>query len=230
MNIRGFCLIIFLILTASCFANLEMKVDSGVSMPWSGFLEVSDSERTQLLMKNDFRAYFLPTVGYEISGEHLIELSFFHFTVKSTFEATDTDPLASYESMFKHDVLLLTYMYILPELDRFSLQLGVQGRLWFKQLTLTGSKTFDRKVSDLSFGPAADLRLQMNDKVFIGLDVSTGLGKGNGFIDMFAGLHFEGPFYYVRAGTRYWSVTNSFDNDRFFLSFVNLGVQFCAVF
>ena len=32
----------------------------------------------------------------------------------------------------------------------------------------------------------------MNDKVFIGLDVSTGLGKGNGFIDMFAGLHFEG--------------------------------------
>ncbi|MBN2218917.1 MAG: hypothetical protein JW697_01430 [Kosmotogaceae bacterium] len=229
MSIRGFGLVIFLFLATCCLANLKLKVESGVTMPWSGFLEVSDSEIAQLLVRNNFRAYFLPTVGYEISGEHLIELSISHFSVKSTFEATGTDS-SSYESMFQQDEVSLTYMYILPELDRFSLQLGVQGRLWFKQLTLTGSKTFDRKVSDLSFGPAADLRLQMNDKVFIGLEVSTGLGKGNGFIDMFVGLHFEGPFYYARAGTRYWSVTNSFDNDRFFLSFVNLGVQFCAVF
>jgi hypothetical protein len=85
-------------------------------------------------------------------------------------------------------------------------------------------------MTDFGFGPAADIKLKMNDQVFVALEVATGLGKGNGFIDFYTGLHFEGPFYYVRAGSRYWSLTNSFDGDRLFLSFVSLGAQFCAYF
>ncbi|MDI9369118.1 hypothetical protein [Mesotoga sp. BH458_6_3_2_1] len=217
-------------ITAFSSAKFELKVESGVSMPWNGSLEIGGSESTELLERNSFRAYFVPTVGYRFSQEHLIEFSLSHFTVNSSFEATGTEVPFRYESAFRQDAISLTYRYILPDLDRFSLQLGVQGRLSFKRITLSGSREYDHKLTDFSFGPAADINLKMNDRVFVGLEISTGLGKGNGFVDIFAGLHFVGPFYYIRVGSRYWSVTNSFDKNRLSLSFVNFGAQFSSSF
>lgn len=231
MSLRRICLILLLLsVTAVSSAKFELKVESGVSMPWKGSLEMGGSESAELLERNSFRAYFVPTVGYEFSQEHLMEFSLSHFTVNSSFEATGTEVPFQYESAFRKDTISLTYRYILPDLDRFSLQLGVQGRLSFKRITLSGSREYDQKLTDFSFGPAADIRLKMNDRVFVGLEISTGLGKGNGFVDIFAGLHFAGPFYYIRVGSRYWSVTNSFDQDRLSLSFINFGAQFSSSF
>ena len=228
---RRLCLFAFmgLIAVLGC-AKFELKAESGFAMPWNGFLEQAGSGKTDLLDRSNFRAYFIPTAGYEFFQDHLIEVSIVHFSVNSSLEATGTESLITYESMFRQDVLSVTYGYALPVLDRFSLQLGVQGRLLFKQIDLTGSEQYSGKMTDFGFGPAADIKLKMNDQVFVALEVATGLGKGNGFIDFYTGLHFEGPFYYVRAGSRYWSLTNSFDGDRLFLSFVSLGAQFCAYF
>jgi len=231
MSLRRICLILLLLsIAAFSSAKFELKVESGVSMPWNGSLEMGGSESTELLDRNSFRAYFVPTVGYGFSQEHLIEFSLSHFTVSSSFEATNTEVPYQYESAFRQDTILLTYRYILPDLDRFSLQLGVQGRLSFKRITLSGSKEYDHKLTDFSFGPAADIRLKMNDRVFVGLEISTGLGKGNGFVDVFTGLHFAGPFYYIRVGSRYLSATNSFDQNRLSLSFMDFGAQFSSSF
>jgi len=221
---------LLVLLPAVALATLDIQVESGVAMPWRGYLQQSGEERTEVFDRGLFRAYLQATLGYTLEDVHNIEVQISSFSLESTPGFYVAAPAEEYFSSFAQQTLRLRYRYVLPPLDRFSLRLGLQGSLFLKGLSLSGSKEYTNKWSDLSFGPAAEIRFSLNNIVSLAIEVEAGLGKGNGFLDLFAGLNFDGPFYYVRTGTRYVMSSSFSETEILSVSFWHFGAQFRASF
>ncbi|MBP7201385.1 MAG: hypothetical protein KBA21_11670, partial [Mesotoga sp.] len=74
------------------------------------------------------------------------------------------------------------------------------------------------------------ISLSMNEIVSLVMEVEAGIGRDNGFLDIFTGLNLSGPFYFVRAGIRYISTNGFSGGEALSASFWNFGAQFRAVF
>jgi hypothetical protein len=221
---------LLVLLPAVALATLDIQVESGVAMPWRGYLQQSGEERTEVFDRGLFRAYLQATLGYTIEDVHNIEIQVSSFSLESSPASYVAASSEEYVSSFGQQTIRLRYRYVLPPLERFSLRLGLQGNLFLKSLSLTGSREYTNKWSDLSVGPAAEIRFSLNEIVSLAFEVEAGLGKGNGFLDLFAGLNFDGPFYYFRAGTRYAMTSSSSETALLSVSFWHFGAQFRASF
>jgi len=222
-----------LLLTAVTVAagSVGLQVDTGISMPWNGYLKnIETGEKIEIIKRANFRAFFQTTIGYTFFEEHSIEAMVSPFSIESRLEQEGDEEPAEYTSRYVQDTYRLRYRYLLPPLDRFYLQIGLHATLHMKELVIGGSREYTNEWTDFSFGPSALISLSMNEIVSLVMEVEAGIGRDNGFLDIFTGLNLSGPFYFVRAGIRNLSTNGFSGGEALSTSFWNFGAQFRAVF
>jgi hypothetical protein len=230
MSLRFLWLSILLAAVTVAAGSVGLQVDTGISMPWSGYLKnIETGEKIEIIKRANFRAFFQTTIGYTFFEEHSIEAMISPFSIESRLEQDEEEP-AEYTSRYVQDTYRLRYRYLLPPLERFCLQIGLHATLHIKELVIGGSMEYTNGWTDFSFGPSALISLSMNEIVSLVMEVEAGIGRDNGFLDIFAGLNLSGPFYFVRVGIRNLSTNGFSGGEALSTSFWNFGAQFRAVF